>query len=107
MTHPADRVYRFNSLSQWAQGSSTGLVFGAAGGGVFQTRARINAQPVARISRDETITALATDPAGRPLWLTDTGILWVMAEPGPVQIADLPDALARKARRLLWGQNIG
>jgi phage tail-like protein len=108
MTHPSDLVYRFSTLAHWARGASDGLVFGGdGGGGVLQTPAQLVACPLAQLAVGETITAMARDAMGRPMWLTGRGILWALAEPGPVQIADLPDAVARLARRLIWGQDIG
>jgi phage tail-like protein len=104
MTHPADKVYRFQTLEHWGRGLAEELLFGKIPDEALVTPQTLVARGLAAVMGGEEIQLLAVDPCGRLLWLLSGGAVMAASDTGAVQLALLPHAAAHGARRLLWGQ---
>ncbi|MBF9031633.1 hypothetical protein HKCCE3408_14625 [Rhodobacterales bacterium HKCCE3408] len=105
MTHPLDRVYRFETAAQWGAGDALGLRrIGAAG---LSTPGSLRAARLGGTSAADANAILARDTGGRVLWLLADGRLQRLSDGLPVTVAVLPPDAARGAVRLIWGQRTG
>ncbi|SPH23953.1 hypothetical protein DEA8626_03030 [Defluviimonas aquaemixtae] len=109
MTHPRDRVYRFETAAQWGAGAGVGLVLREEAGGV--ARLDVPGAPVAErlpgTTDADARALLARDPAGRLIWLRRDGGVFVDDDGRAIRLARIPPGLAGSATRLIWGQRFG
>jgi phage tail-like protein len=104
MTHPADRVYRFTTLSHWAEGLAKGLIL--APDGSITTPGPQVGRLVVPAAPGSDVVLMSGDPCGRLLWLDAEGAVRVLDGDLPIRIACIGTDLARGASHLVWGQEI-
>ena len=106
MTHPLDRLYRFETQKQWQAGAGFGFVFRETANGVggLQTPGALIARSFPGTSASIAKSLLARDAAGRVIALNTNGDVLALENGRAIRVAHIPSQLAKGAQRLIWGQ---
>ncbi|EEE36116.1 conserved hypothetical protein [Rhodobacteraceae bacterium KLH11] len=107
MSHPLDRLYRFETARQWAAGAGSGLTPGTGDDPTLIVPGALVAQRLSGTSEDDAGALLARDPMGRLVWMRRSGEVLVHDHDRAIRMTKVPQTLAASTRRLLWGQRFG